>query len=175
MPGRCREEADIPERSGPGLEAAATLKINVDKLWASEVLWRIDSGAFTAQGASAGPSGFVGHLPDCMLSRPQPLLSKRRSSRLSAHSQHRPNDDHGKQERSHHAPGDEGPIHNCTVSDARHTAVSDIPAGSSAALLVRILLTVVELVNVGQYWWTFDGPATARTVQKRSLFLSTVG
>ena len=51
---------------------------------------------------------------------------------------------------------------------------SGVQADSSVALLVMVLLVAVELlfrtsvlVDVGQCWWTFDGPATAQTAQRR--------
>jgi hypothetical protein len=49
-----------------------------------------------------------------------------------------------------------------------------VSAGSSAALLVMVVLMAFELVTrtsvlvgIGRYWWTFDGPETAQTAHRR--------
>jgi hypothetical protein len=62
---------------------------------------------------------------------------------------------------------------------------SGVQAGSSAALLARVLLMAVELVIrtsvlvvVGRHWSAFDGPATGpdgpETAQERSSFSLTI-
>jgi hypothetical protein len=57
---------------------------------------------------------------------------------------------------------------------AKSTTASGVQADSSVALLVRVVVMAIELafrtsvlVDVGRYWWTFDGPETAQTAQGR--------
>jgi len=133
----------------------------------------VSSAALTAQTASPHSSAGLGGPAAGEFGSSQPFLPARGCGLSSTPEPPGQSGDYRQDERNcdrYH----EWAAHAVTVRSGVNGPVSGVQADSSVALLAMVLLMAAEmvfhtsvLVSVGRHWWSFDGPHTAQTAQRR--------